>query len=147
MLIAVAVFLLAACIALRYLFAASFVEIGLALFTVLSGTYLAAALLTRKVRTARLRASLQSLFLLLALSQVLLALLIPLHMLHLQMLTVMPLVAGLTILAGLLAGISNVLHFALGGPRANAILLTLSFAALLGALYSILRMLLEAVFS
>lgn len=149
MVTAILVFLVTAIITQRYFFERSFVEVGLALFTVLSGVYLAAALLTRKVVRAKLRASLLSLFLLLAASQIFLLLLLPLKALTstLPALSSLPLATGLIVLAGLLAGATNVLHFAQGGPRSNAVLLTFSFAAALGAFYSILRSLLEAVFS
>lgn len=136
-------FLLIGVIVLRYLFELSFVEVGLALFTVLTGVYLAAAFLTRKVARARLRMSLQSVFLLLAASQWLLLLFIPLRSLT----PWLPIVAGLAVLIILLMGTINVLHFAQGGPRSNAVFLSLSFAAALGAFYSILRSLLETVFS
>lgn len=149
MLTAMAVFLATAILALRFVFTLSFVEIGLALFTLMSGIYLAAAWLTRKVGRAKLRSCLQSLFLLLAASQVVLLLLLPLSMLTSETpgFANLPLVAGLIVLGGLLMGTSNILHFAQGGPRSNAVLLTLCFSAALGAFYSILRALLEAVFS
>ncbi len=138
---AVAVPLLGA-LALRFFFEASYVEIGLALFTVLSGLYIAAALLTRKVPRPRLRLCLQALLLLLALSQLVLLLMTPIA----ASIDSARLTLALVVLTLLLLGTVNVLHFAQGGPRSNAVLLTLAFAAGLGAFYAILRGLLEAVF-
>ena len=128
---------------LRFYFGVSYVEVGLALFTMLSGLYIAAALLTRKVPRPKLRQCLQAALLLLAASQLLLLLLTPLAIgiEHAR------LVGALLVLALLILGTSNVLHFAQGGPRSNAVLLTLAFAAVLGAFYVLLRGLLEAVFA
>ena len=128
---------------LRFYFGVSYVEVGLALFTVLSGLYIAAALLTRKVPRPRLRQCLQAQLLLLAASQLLLLLLTPLAfgVEHAR------LVAALSVLALLISATVNVLHFAQGGPRSNAVLMTLTFAAVLGAFYALLRGLLEAVFA
>ena len=137
------VFLLSSSIVGRYLYGLTFIEIGLALFTFLSGIYLAVALLTRKVVRARLRLSLQSLFLLLAAVHCLLLLLLPAA----PYLPWLPLAAGLTALVIVLMGTTNILQFARGGTRARAAIETLALAAALGAFYSILRSLLETVFS
>ncbi len=128
---------------LRFFFAVSYVEIGVALFTVLSGVYIASALLTRKVPRPRLRQCLQAFLLLLATSQLLLLLMTPLAL----YLEYARLILALIVLGLLLSGTVNVLHFAQGGPRSNAVLLTVAFAAALGAFYALLRGLLEAVFA
>ena len=127
----------------RFFFTLTAVEIGLALFTLLSGLYIGAALLTRSVPRARLRASLLTVLLLLGLAGTLLVLLIPLRALDAL---VVP-IAGLLALLGVLSGATNAVHYARGGSRANAALLTFAFAALLGAFYATLRWLLETVFS
>lgn len=136
-------FVLASIIVLRYLFNLAFIEIGLALFTFLSGLYLAVALLTRKVTRSRLRISLQSLFLLLGAVQCVLMLFIPLG----AFIPWLPVAAGISATIIVLMGSTNILQFAQGGQRGSAALLTLAFAAALGAFYSILRGLLETVFS
>jgi hypothetical protein len=127
----------------RLLFELSAIEIGLALFTVLSGLYIGAALLTRSVPRSRLRAALLTILLLLATAGVLLMVLIPLQPLD----PMIRLSAGLFVLAAVLSGTTNALQFARGGSRTNAALLTLAFAAVLVAFYSVLRWLLETVFS
>ncbi len=137
------VFLFSSSIVLRYLYDLTFIEIGLALFTFLSGIYLAIALLTRKVVRARLRLSLQSLFLLLAAVHCLLLLLVPAE----PYLPWLSLTGGLAALLVVLLGSTNILQFAQGGGRARAAMMTLTFAAVLGIFYSILRGLLETVFS
>lgn len=136
-------FVFTSVLVLRYLFGLTFIEIGLALFTILSGIYLGVALLTRKVVRARLRISLQSLFLLLAVVQTVLLLLIPAA----PYLSWLPLTAGLVALVVALMGSTNILQFARGGSRTRAATLTIAFAAVLAAFYSILRSLLETVFS
>ena len=130
-------------IAGRWLFALSYVEIGLILFTLLTGIYIGAALLTRSVPRARLRPTLLTVLLLLASAGLVLTLLIPVRPAD----SMLPLTAGLIVLAGVLSGTTNALHFARGGSRLNAALLTLAFATLLSAFYSTLRWLLETVFS
>ncbi|MEM8768199.1 MAG: hypothetical protein AAGE43_12185 [Pseudomonadota bacterium] len=127
---------------LRMFFGLSYLEVGLALFTVLSGVYIAAALLTRKVPRPRLRQCLQALLLLLATSLLLLLLMTPLAL----QLEHARLILAVIVLGLLTSGAVNVLHFAQGGPRSNAVLLTVAFVAGLGAFYALLRGLLEAVF-
>jgi hypothetical protein len=127
----------------RLFFNLSAIEIGLALFTMLSGLYIGSALLTRTVPRVRLRASLLTVLLLLAAAGLILLLLIPLKP-YVPMLT---LAGGLIVLAGVFSGTTNALHFARGGTRVNAALVTAASAAVLGAFYGILRWLLETVFS
>ncbi len=132
-----------AVIAGRWLYDLSVIEIGLLLFTVTSGLYIGTALLTRTVPRARLRPTLLTILLLLAGAGLVLTLLIPLR-------PAVPAVAatgGLILLAALLSGATNAVHFARGGSRLNAALLTLAFTAILGAFYGTLRWLLETVFS
>jgi hypothetical protein len=126
----------------RFFFALSYVEIGLALFTLLSGLYIASALLTRSVPRARLRASLLTVLLLLGAAGALLILLIPLRSIEGVVLG-----AGVLALLAVLSGTINTVHYARASSRANAVLLTLAFASLLGAFYATLRWLLETVFS
>ena len=126
----------------RFLFGLSFVEIGLVLFTLLSGLYIGSALLTRSVPRARLRASLLTVLLLVGTAGVLFVQLIPLRAINGLVLG-----AGALILTAVLSGATNALHYARGGSRMNAALVTLAFAGLLGAFYATLRWLLETVFS
>ena len=143
MLIATALTVATAIIAGRYFFTLSAVEIGLMLFTVLSGLYIGAALLTRTVPRPRLRASLLTVFLLLGSAGTLLALLSPLSgsINHLST------AAGLAVLLALISGTTNTVQWAKGTSRASAALLTITFTAILGAFYATLRWLLETVFS
>ncbi|TNF87080.1 MAG: hypothetical protein EP301_07445 [Gammaproteobacteria bacterium] len=127
----------------RYFFSLSAVEIGLVLFTLLSGLYIGAALLTRSVPRAKLRASLLTVLLLLALAGLVLVLLIPLRGLEPMFVPI----AGLIVLTGVISGTTNTMQYARGGSRASAALTTIAFAATLGALYATLRWLLETVFS
>jgi hypothetical protein len=123
------------------------VEIGLALFTLLSGLYIGAALLTRSVPRARLRASLLTVLLLLALAGLVFTLLIPLLIPPLGLDGRVVLITSLLVFVGVTSGATNAVHYARGGSRANAALITVAFAALLGAFYATLRWLLETVFS
>jgi hypothetical protein len=127
----------------RYFFSLGAVEIGLVLFTLLSGLYIGAALLTRSVPRAKLRASLLTVLLLLALAGLVLVLLIPLRGLEPTFATI----SGLIVLTGGISGTTNAMQYARGGSRANAALITIAFAATLGAFYTTLRWLLETVFS
>ena len=142
LLAAVGLLLAGAIIGGRFFFALSYVEIGLALFTLLSGLYIASALLTRSVPRARLRASLLTVLLLLGTAGTLFILLIPLGSIEGVVLG-----AGVFALLAVLSGTINAVHYARGSGRVNAVLLTLAFAALLGAFYATLRWLLETVFS
>jgi hypothetical protein len=133
----------AAIVSGKLFFELSAIEIGLVLFTVLSGLYIGAALLTRSVPRSRLRAVLLTILLLLATAGVLLMVLIPLQPLD----PMIRISAGLLVLAAVLSGTTNALQFARGGSRTNAAMLTLAFAAVLIAFYSMLQWLLETVFS
>ncbi len=142
MLSSVALLLFGGIVGGRFFLDLSFVEIGLLLFTVLSGLYIASALLTRTVPRVRLRASLLTVLLLLGSGALLLVLLIPL-----KAIDSLALAASVLVLLAVLSGTTNTVHYARGGSRANAALLSLAFAALLGAFYATLRWLLETVFS
>jgi hypothetical protein len=143
----IGILLIGAVISGRYFFELGAVEIGLVLFTLLSGLYIGAALLTRSVPRARLRASLLTVLLLLALAGLVFTLLIPL-LIPLQGLDGrVVLITSLLVFVGVTSGATNAVHYARGGSRANAALITVAFAALLGAFYATLRWLLETVFS
>lgn len=142
MLTAIGALLVAVIIGGRFFFELGMVEIGLVLFTLLSGLYIGTALLTRTVPRPRLRASLLTILLLLATGSLLLLPLIPA-----KDVAYLPLIAGGLVLLAVLSGATNALHYARGGSRANAALLALAFTALLGAFYATLRWLLETVFS
>ena len=143
MLLAIALTLVTAIISGRFFFALTAVEIGLMLFTGLSGLYIGAALLTRSVPRARLRASLLTVFLLLGCAGLVLVLLIPMR----ASISHLPTIASLLVLLGLISGTTNTVQYAKGNGRANAAILTIAFAAVLGAFYAVLRWLLETVFS
>ena len=143
LLLAIATTLVTTIVAGRFFFALSAVEIGLMLFTGLSSLYIGAALLTRSVPRVRLRASLLTVFLLLGCAGLLLVLLIPLR----ASISQLPTIAGLLILLGLISGTTNTVQYAKGIGRTNAAFLTVSFVAVLGAFYAVLRWLLETVFS
>ncbi len=143
MVTAIAVTVTSTLIGGRFFFRLSAIELGLVLFTLLSGLYIGAALLTRTVPRIRLRASLLTQLLLLGLAATIFVLLIPARELHAL---VVP-VSGAAVGLGLLSGTTNVLHYAKGGSRAGAALLALVFAAALGGFYATLRWLLETVFS
>jgi hypothetical protein len=121
----------------------SAIEIGLALFTLLSGLYIGSALLTRTVPRTRLRASLLTVLLLLAAAGLILLMLTPLK----PYVPTITLSGGLVVLAGVLSGTTNALQFARGGTRGTAALVSTASAAVLGAFYVTLRWLLETVFS
>ncbi len=140
---AIGMLLLGSIVGGRFFLGLSYVEIGLALFTLLSGLYIGSALLTRSVPRARLRASLLTILLLLAVAGMLFTLLIPIRGSD----SSVPLVAGGLIGLAVLSGATNSVHYARGGSRANALLLTFAFAASLGAFYTILRWLLETVYA
>lgn len=127
----------------RFFFDLSAIELGLVLFTLLSGLYIGAALLTRSVPRTKLRASLLTVLLLLALAGTAFTVLIPARGLDLPV--VLP--SSILVALGLISGTTNTVHYATGGTRANAAFTTLAFTAGLGAFYATLRWLLEAVFS
>lgn len=133
----------AGAIAGRWLLGMSVIEIGLALFTLTSSLYIGAALLTRSVPRARLRASLQTVLLLTAAGAVVLVLLIPLRFLG----NPFVMTAGILVLAGVLSGTVNAVQFARGAGRLDALIMTLAFAAVAGAFYATLRWLLETVYA
>ena len=143
LLIAIAATLVSTIIAGRFFFSLSAVEIGLLLFTGLSGLYIGAALLTRTVPRPRLRASLLTVFLLLGCAGVLFVLLIPLR----DSISYLSTVAGMAALLAVVSGTTNTVQWAKGTGRGNAALLTVAFTAVLTAFYTTLRWLLETVFS
>lgn len=140
---AVGVALAAGIISGRWLLGMSIIEIGLALLTLTSGLYIGAALLTRSVPRARLRASLQTVLLLIAAGAVVLVLLIPFRFLGSPFVVT----AGILVLAGVLSGTVNAVQFARGAGRLDALIMTLAFAAVAGAFYATLRWLLETVYA
>jgi len=130
-------------VAQRWFFGNSVIGTGLAVFTLFSGVYLGAALLSRRAPRMRLRLGLQSLWLLSAAVQLLLIAAIGL-------LAVIPHArSGIGIAAGvlLLLGTINVVRYALGSSRWRVAAMCLAFAAVLGAFYSILSTLLETLYS
>jgi hypothetical protein len=147
LLIAIAVFIGAAIGSHRWLFSNGVVQIGLFVFTVFSGGYIGAALLTRKVPRPRLRATIAAVMLLLAASQLFLlivaapvALLPDLH-------APITIAAAIAAAIGLLIGISNCLRFATGADRISALLTSAGFIVSLAAFYAIMISLLETLFS
>ena len=143
MLRAVAIAIATTLLSGRFFFDLSFIELGLVLFTLLSGLYIGAALLTRSVPRAKLRASLLTILLLLGLAGAVPVVLIPARQLNLPV----ELLASTLVFLGLISGTTNTVHYAMGGSRAKAAFLSLSFAVGLGAFYATLRWLLETVFS
>jgi hypothetical protein len=142
MLSAIAMTMIGGIVGGRFFFGLSYVEVGLVLFTLLSGLYIGSALLTRSVPRARLRASLLTVRLLVGVAGAVFVLLIPLRTID-----GLVLIAGALLLIAVLSGSTNAMHYARGGSRMNAALVTLAFAAMLGAFYATLRWLLETVFS
>ncbi|MGD8832757.1 MAG: hypothetical protein PVF57_19275 [Pseudomonadales bacterium] len=128
--------------ALVLFFEASVLEIGLVLFTLLAGTYIGAALLTRRASRARLRTSLLSFLLILDAAGVLLIAFAPATHIPGARIVVAVAVAGATLL-----GTSNIVQFTLASGRLAAVLVTLAFAVALGAFFTVLRPLLMTVFS
>jgi len=125
----------------RLLYNSGVIPIGLLLFTTLTGLYIAAALLTRKVARPKLRLTLQSVMILLAFSQLLLLLSVPAADISYVRMSVTALV-----LAALIVGISNCLQFATGDRRSTAATQTLLFAAGLGAFYAVMLSLLQTLY-
>ena len=123
-------------------FRASTVETGLVLFTLLTGTYIGSALLTRKVSRQRLRQVLLTVFLILACAQALLLLATPLT--HLDPRASLTFAAVVTLAA--LTGVANSLQFGLGSSRVTAWQYTLLFTFALGAFYGTMYFLLRTVF-
>lgn len=145
--IAVIVFTTAAVIAHRWLFSSGVLQIGLFLFTVLTGGYIGAALLTRKVPRSRLRATITAVMLLLATAELFLLLVAGLAVLIPAAHTELAAAATVAALSALTMGISNCLRFATGDNRASAIMTTAGFITALAAFYAIMQSLLETVFS
>ncbi len=127
----------------RFFFGLSAVEIGLLLFTLLTGLYIGSALLTRSVPRAKLRSSLLTVLLLLGSAGIVFLLLIPFRELDARVV----LISSALVCLAVLSGTTNTLQYAKGGSRGNAALLAVAFAAVLGAFYATLRWLLETVFS
>lgn len=123
-------------------FEASILEIGLALFTVLTGTYIGFALLTRKVSRVRIRQVMLTAFLILVCAQVLLLLATPLARFNPDTSLVIVAMVALAVLMGL----ANSLQFALGGSRATAWWYMLAFTGALAAFYLTMHFLLATVF-
>lgn len=143
LIVSISVFIGLSIVCAALFFRSSIIEIGLLLFTCLSGIYIGAALMTRKSPRSRLRTSLVAIFLILIGAEVALTILTPFAR---EVAALRP-VAIVVIGVAVLVGATNVLHYALGSSRTNAALLTLLFAASLGAFYSIMQSLLETVFS
>lgn len=141
MLSATIAFIVFAIASQRLLYASGMIPIGLFLFTSLTGLYIAAALLTRKVARAKLRLTLQAVMILLAFSQLLLLLSTPAAEISYVQMAVTTLV-----LVGLLVGMSNCLQFATGSSRSRAAAQTLLFAAGLAAFYAVMLSLLQTLY-
>jgi hypothetical protein len=127
----------------RFFFSLSTIEIGLLLFTLLTGLYIGAALLTRSVPRVRLRASLLTVLLLLGSAGVVFVLLIPLREMDTRVVWVSTIPVGLAVFSG----VTNSIQYAKAVSRANAAVYTIAFTALLVAFYATLAWLLETVFS
>lgn len=123
-------------------FDSSIIETGLGLFTLLTGTYLFAALLTRKVPRGRLRQTLLAIFLILAAAQVPLIVAAPLTV---TAVWVKPaLLAGVAL--GVLVGAQRSLRFALADTGLTAWTYALLYALALVTFYATMRFLLAIVF-
>jgi hypothetical protein len=123
-------------------FRASTVEVGLSLFTLLTGTYIGFALLTRKVSRQRLRQVLLTVFLILACAQALLLLATPIARLdHRVSITFAVIVAFAALM-----GVANSVQFGLASSRVLAWQYTLGFACALAAFYGTMHFLLRTVF-
>ena len=129
--------------ALRVFFGASMVETGLALFVVLSGIYIGAALLTRRAPRMRLRQTLLALLLILSAACILLIAASPLAGMTAPIRTLLAGAVGLACVAGL----ANSLQYAYGPSLAVAWASALGFVAVLGTYYLTMRSLLEIVFT
>ncbi|MEJ2086893.1 MAG: hypothetical protein P8Y69_00085 [Gammaproteobacteria bacterium] len=123
-------------------FDSSIIETGLALFTLLTGTYLLAALLTRKSPRGRLRQTPLAIFLILAAAQVLLVLAAPLAA---TAPSTKPMVVTIVVL-GVLVGAQRSLRYALAGPALTAWTYTLLYAFALVTFYVTMNFLLAIVF-
>lgn len=141
MLSATAIYLVCAVISQRLVFASGAIPIGLLLFTSLSGVYIAAALLTRKVARSKLALTLQAVMVLMAFSQVLMLTLIPFS-------SVEPMKMALTSMVAicLILGVGNCLQFALGCRTTTAMAYTVMFGVALAAFYAIMFSLLQTLF-
>lgn len=140
---ALAAFIVLTIASQKVLFHAGYIEIGLFLFLALSGFYIAAALLTRRTPRPRLRLTMQAAAMILACAQLLLLLTTPLVMLSASALIPLSLLVALAVIVG----ISNCVQFALASSRSSAYLRTVFFFFVAAVLYSILRQLLQTVFS
>lgn len=141
MLSATALYLICAIISQRLVFNSGAIPIGLLLFTSLSGIYIAAALLTRKVARGKLALTLQAVMVLMAFSQLLLLTLIPFSTFEPMKMAVTSAIAICLIL-----GVGNCLQFALSCRRTTAMAYTLLFGVALGAFYAIMFSLLQTLF-
>jgi len=124
-------------------FQATIIEIGLLLFTLLSGTYIGAALLTRRVARVKLRPTLLAVFLIFGAAQLPLLLAAPFVR---EAGTLRTTLASLTVLAAVV-GLGNCLQFALNCSKSRAWASALVFACVLGAFYTTMVSLLFTVFS
>jgi hypothetical protein len=124
-------------------FNSSIIETGLGLFTLLTGTYLLSALLTRKVPRGRLRQTLLAIFLIFAMAQVILLIGAPFTTMATW---ITPLIAGVVAVC-ILMGAKNSLRFALGCSAISAWGYALLYAFALGAFYATMHFLLRTVFS
>lgn len=127
----------------HWFFEHSLLQTGLLLFTLFTGVYLGAALLSRRVARTRLRVALQSVWLLLFAVATLLVCLTPLVRFLPDARTGIVAAAGVVVLMGM----ANVIQYARGTTRLRAVLTALAFVSLLGAYYTILSTLLEILFS
>lgn len=124
-------------------FAGSVIETGLALFTLMCGLYIGAALLTRRAPRSRLRVSLQAVLLVLAAAQLALIVMSPL----LLAVPAGKLTIAISVLAAALVGTTNTVQYALGSSRARASVTVIAFAVGLGAFYAVMRNLLQVLYT
>ena len=121
-------------------------EIGVFLFTMLTGLYLGLALLTRLVPRVRLRVSQLAVLWILATSQLLLLLCAPLLRLLTARSDWMTFALIAAVLIPVLLGINNCLRFALSTRSDRSILYTLLFAVAVSGFYVVMVSLLETLF-
>ncbi len=140
---AAAAFVLLGILSQHFTFSRNPLEIGLFLFTTLSGLYIAAAWSTRRVPRSRLRTTLLAVLLIAAASQGLLLAAAPFG----QLAAAVPLAAAALVALVTVAATANCVQYALATTRRSAAVRTLLFAAVLIAFYVTLASLLEIVFS
>lgn len=147
LLLALVVFVAAGVMAQRWLFNSGILEAGLFVFTWLTGGYIGAALLTRKVPRNRLRLTIQSILLLLAASQLILLAAAGLVVMAPAAGTAIVWCAAIGVSAALIIGMSNCLRFATGDGQSAALITSITFLGALAVFYALMAALLKTLYS